>query len=121
MNISPILSVNQPCDETLQWTKGQLLQADIRFVQTFDLHAARAGSHDCQCPNHGTGECDCQMVVLLVYGKGTEPATLFLHGNNGQTWLSIAESPRQKTDTKLHTAIRQALGGKIAVFPSKIE
>jgi hypothetical protein len=85
MNISPFLSVNQPCDETLHWAKEQLSQANLRAVQTFDLHAARVGLHDCSCPNHGTDECDCQMEVLLVYGKSVEPTTLILHGNDGQT------------------------------------
>jgi hypothetical protein len=109
MNISPFLSVNHPCDEALQWTKKQLLKADLRAVQTFDLHTARVGLHDCSCPNHGTNECDCQMVVLLVYGQAAEPATLIMHGNDGQTWLSIADNPRQRADAKLITAIQQAL------------
>ena len=109
MNISPFLSINQLCDEALQWTKERLLQAGLRVVQTFDLHAARAGLHDCPCPNHGTDECDCQMVVVLVYGKAEEPVTLILHGNDGQTWLSIADSPRQRSDAKLSTEIKQAL------------
>ena len=109
MNISPFLSINQLCDEALQWTKERLLQAGLRVVQTFDLHAARVGSHDCPCPNHGTYECDCQMVVMLVYGKAEEPVTLILHGNDGQTWLSIADSPRQKPDTKLTAEIKQVL------------
>jgi hypothetical protein len=109
MNTSPFLSVNHPCDQTLQWTKVQLLEAGLHPVQTFDLRAARTGLHDCHCPNHGTNECDCQMVVVLVYGKVEEPATLILHGNDGQTWLSIAEDPRQRPDTKLTAEIRQAL------------
>ena len=109
MNTSPFLSINHPCDKTLQWAKTQLAQADLRAVQTFDLHAARVGLHDCPCPNHATDECDCQMVVLLVYGKDAEPATLILHGNNGQTWLSIVDNPLQRADTKLITAIRQTL------------
>ncbi len=113
MNFFPFLSVNQPCDETSQWTKMQLSQANLRAVQTFDLHAARSGLHDCACPNHGTEECDCQMVVLLVYGKNTEPETLILHGNDGQTWLSIAETPNQKKNTDTETAIRNALGRKL--------
>jgi hypothetical protein len=49
------------------------------------------------------------MVILLVYGKAEEPVTLILHGNDGQTWLSIAEGPRQRSDTKLPAEIRQAL------------
>jgi|GEM_PF-447094 len=117
MNISPFLSVNQSCDGTLQWTKEQLAQVGLRTVQTFDLHTARAGLHDCPCPNHGTIECDCQMVVVLVYGKtedvstllSTSPVTLILHGNDGQTWLSLADSPGQKFDMNLSAEIKQAL------------
>jgi len=109
MNISPFLSVNHPCDETLQWAKKQLLQADLRAVQTFDLHAARVGLHDCPCPNHGTNECDCQMVVLLVYGKAEGPVTLILHGNDGQTWLSLVNTPLQHVDPIIQSSIEQAL------------
>ena len=109
MNISPFLSVNHSCSETLQWTKKQLLQAGLHPIQTFDLLTARLAMHDCPCPNHGTNECDCQMVVLLVYGKVAEPTTMILHGNNGQTWISIADDPRQEVDAKLITSIQQAL------------
>jgi hypothetical protein len=49
------------------------------------------------------------MVILLVYGDAPEPLTLILHGNNGQTWLSIADSPRQNADVGLYAATRQAL------------
>jgi hypothetical protein len=113
MNIFPFSSVNRPCAETLRWTKMQLSQANLRAVQTFDLNIARSALHDCSCPNHGTEECDCQMVVLLVYGKATEPETLILHGNDGRTWLSIAEIPNQKKNTDTVTAIRHALGSKL--------
>jgi hypothetical protein len=109
MNISPFLSVNYSCDETLQWATEQLSQAGLRPLQTFDLHTARLALHDCPCPNHGTNECDCQMVVVLVYGKAEEPLTLILHGNEGQTWLSFADDPRQPARTEFLQAIRQAL------------
>lgn len=121
MNISPFLSINLPCDETLQWTKKQLLQADLRSIQTFDLHTARLAMHDCPCPNHGTDECGCQMVVLLVYGKAAEPATLILHGNDGQTWASIASDSQQRTDAKLINSIREALELEVPLSNSKAE
>jgi len=122
MNISPFLSINHSCDEALQWTREQLLQAGLRPVQTFDLHAARVGLHDCPCPNHGTEECDCQMVVLLIYGKAsnvstppnTNPVTLILHGNNGQTWVSLVESPDQKINVNTAIAIKDALAEKLS-------
>ena len=113
MNISPFLSVNRPSDEALQWTKKQLLEAGLRPIQTFDLHAARVGLHDCPCPHHGTDDCDCQMVVLLVYGKAGEPLTLILHGHDEQIWFSIADNPRQRADPKLMSVIQQALGVKV--------
>ena len=107
MNTSPFLSVNRSCDKTLQLTTQRLQQAGLRSVQTFDLHTARIGSHVCQCPNHGTEACDCQMVVLLVYGDTVEPVTLILHGNDGQTWLSTPEGPTPKSGLK--EQIRQVL------------
>ena len=110
MNISPFLSIPYSCDEALKWSNERLAQAGFRPVQTFDLHTARAALHDCPCPNHGTVECDCQMVVVLVYGKVEEPVTLILHGNNGQTWLSLADGPHQRSDLKLSTEIKQVLG-----------
>lgn len=109
MNVSPFLSVTQPCGEALQWVNKQLQKAGLRPVQTFDLSAARNALHECACPNHGTEACDCQMVVVLVYGDTPEPLTLILHGNNGQTWFSMADYPRQGLDAKLSAEIRQAL------------
>ena len=115
MNTHPFLSINHPCDEALHWVREQLTQAGLRSVQTFDLHAARAGLHDCPCPNHGTNACDCQMVILLVYGESEEPETLILHGNNGETWLSIAETVASKTADSLTDHIITTLSGKQAI------
>jgi len=93
MNIDPFFSINYSCETVLQWTIKQLTQAGLNAVLTFDLHVARAGLHDCPCPNHGTDECDCQLVVLMVYGDTDMPETLILHGNGEKTWLSISDAP----------------------------
>lgn len=112
MNNSPFLSVNKPCHESVQWTKKQLLDVDLRVVQTFDLQTARIGVHDCSCPNHRNEECDCQMVVLLVYGLTADPATLTLHGNDGQTRFSL----NQLGDDQLIKMIEQALEIRASAF-----
>jgi hypothetical protein len=54
------------------------------------------------------------MIVLLVYGEAAEPATLILHGNNGQTWVSVTDDPAQRTDKKLITSIRHVLNSQAA-------
>lgn len=110
MNISPFLTVGRTCDQTLPWVQQQLTRAGLRTVQTFDLHAARAALHDCRCPNHGTDQCDCQLLVLLVYGALEEPVSLIMHGNDGQTWISVSEDVR--TDAGLADQIRKILNVK---------
>ena len=109
MNIFPFLSTGHPCDQSLKWATRQLSQAGLHPFQTFDLHTARAGLHNCSCPNHGTEQCDCQMVVLLIYGRSPEPVTLILHGNNGLTWFSMVESAQSRSDTNLSDEIKTVL------------
>jgi len=82
----------------------------MRVMQTFDLRLTSPLKPGyCTCPHHGTDQCDCQMIVLLIYGNEERPVSLILHGNDGQTWLAIADDPRQRADVKLITAIQQAL------------
>lgn len=117
--LSPFCTIACSCDDALQWTKQRLSQADLHAMQTFDLHSARLTLQDCPCPRHGTNECDCQMIVLLVYGNAMEPATLILHGNDRQTWISIAENPNQRIDRKMISAIQEALEVKAPVSISQ--
>ena len=107
--LSPFISIDFSCNQALQIAKTQLSEAGLSTVQTFNLNTARLGMNNCCCPNHGKEACDCQMIVLLVYGDVAEPATLILHGNNGQTWISIADSASQRGDPKLATRIRHVL------------
>ena len=115
MTTFPFLTVDVSCETALQMTKRKLSLAGLRALQTFDLHTARAGLHDCPCPNHGTEVCDCRMVVLLVYGETPQPATLILHGNDGQTWFSMADNPSQRADISLSANIHRALEIKATV------
>ena len=106
--LTPFLSLNYPGDKSLVWLKEQLATANLRVVQTFDLNTARHAQDNCPCPHHGTEQCDCQMVVLLVYAGTAEPATLILHGNDGQTWISLVEQPDEQRGNEAIRAIHKA-------------
>lgn len=106
---TPLFSANRPYHEVLPWLKQRLSQVGLRVMQTFDLNSARADLEDCPCPHHGTGQCNCQMIVLLVYGKASGPATLILHGNDGRTWLSLVNTPQQQVTSSIQTSIEAAL------------
>ena len=115
MTTSSFLIVDLPCDMALQAAKKKLLQGGLRALQAFDLHTARHTQQDCPCPHHGTADCDCQMVVLMVYGESAEPVPLILHGSDGQTRFSIADDPSQRIDKKLVASIKEALDIRAAV------
>lgn len=109
-SLPPFFSANRSYDEVLPWLKQQLSRAGLRVIQTFDLRLTTALKLGyCSCPHHGTGQCDCQMVVLLVYGGDLKPATLILHGNDGQTWLSLIDHPGQRAEAETISAIQKAL------------
>ncbi len=122
-HLIPLVTLRQPTGAVIRRLTRRLRLGGFRVEQTFDLQAARQSHTDCPCPNHGTEDCDCQMVILLVYGDAsdvstpldTSPATLFLHGNDGQTWLSIADEPRQRLNPKLLAGIRQALNAPVSI------
>jgi hypothetical protein len=101
----PILYLQQPWDHAVPYFVERLKQSGLQVIRTFDLHETRVNETSCTCPHHGTEKCDCQMVVLLVYGKENQPASMVAHGHNGQTWFSLVEF-LGGTNARLETQIR---------------
>lgn len=108
-NLTSLITLDRPWEEALDWLDQSLARAGLRLLRTFDLHDARFDLDGCPCPNHGTEECGCQMVVVLVYGQAAQPATLILHGCDGETRLSLVNTPIQQADPALQTSIKDAL------------
>jgi hypothetical protein len=76
----------------------------LQVVRSFDLrtaHGAHSAHDGCACPYHGTAECTCQYVVLLVYGESGAPATLTLHGREAQTQVRIVRDAGNRPDERL--------------------
>ncbi len=107
--LMPFLALDQTCPQVQMQVHAKLTGAGFHVLQTFDLQVARLAHPDCPCPHHGTEQCNCQMVVLLVYRKQGEPATLVIHGQDGKTWLSLAHQAGARPEPRLETAIRHAL------------
>jgi len=104
---SPFLTLDQSCADAVDWVADKVSQAGLLVVRTFDLQVARHAQIVCPCPHHGTDQCDCQMVVLLVYEANRQPVTLIAHGYNNQTWFSVVDTPQQRADPRVETTIRQ--------------
>lgn len=110
MSVSPpFLFVNKACDEAVAEAVQQLVSANLQVLRTFDFHNSPSTFTQCTCPNHGTEQCDCQLVVLLVYRDKLPPTSLVAHGHDGKTWFALVDSPEQRAAPRSIAAIRQAL------------
>lgn len=117
----PFLALDQTSEKVQAWVNEKLTGAGLRVVPTFDLQVARTAHPDCSCPHHGTDECNCQMIVLLVYDKQDDPVTLVIHGQDGKTWLSLATPVRTRSRQSLESSVRNVLVPRHPLPPSSIE
>jgi hypothetical protein len=122
---SAILTLQSDSSTVIEESTRRLDSAGLQVMRSFDLKIARAAHVNCTCPYHGTDQCDCQMVVLLVYSQDGPPVTLVIHGRDGQTQIALVDTPEQRPTPQLVNAIRQAIfpvdeqGRKIASFRLK--
>lgn len=117
---SPILTLDQSCDDAVDWVVNKVTQAGLLVMRTFDLQAARDPQITCPCPHHDTDSCDCQMVVLLVYAGNLAPVTVIAHSYNHQTWFSVVDTPQQRVDPHIETIIRQ-IAAQAIYHPCEVE
>jgi len=105
-------SIAIDCREAAEQLSGHLAEAGFRVTRSFDLQSARQAlrdPEDCPCPHHGSTDCTCQYVVLLV-GVGNEPPlTLLAHGHDGATHLSMDTA---RPGTKVLEIVRAAIAGQ---------
>jgi hypothetical protein len=120
-SLLPFLVLEKTCDQALYWANHELHSAGFRVVQTFDLQVARLAHPDCTYPHHGEAECNCQMVVLLVYRKQEDPATLIIHGQENKSWISLAAPVDRHNNQQLEIAIRHILTPRLPDVPSSTE
>lgn len=111
----PFQVLELPCDQAVVWVTNRMTTLGLVVMQTFNLRIAQIIRADCPCPIHGTGECDCQVIVMLVYRTGSEPSTLLVHGFGGRTWLSLANPAQRPMDKHLEENIRSSLALSLPV------
>jgi hypothetical protein len=119
--LMPFLVLDRSYDQVLVWVKQKLAGAGFRVLKTFDLQVARLAHPECPCPHHETDDCDCQMIVLLVYGKQEDPATLVIHGMDSRSWVSLSGPAGRRASQYLEAVIRRAIMPQLASGPSSIE
>jgi len=92
MNNSLLFDCNG--ETAAQAATDSLTRRDFRVVRSFDLRSAMAAHAGCECPHHGTAQCTCQFVVLLIYGdpsagSGGAPVVITAHSRDAQAQVQI--------------------------------
>jgi hypothetical protein len=102
---SPLLIVPSDCEFVVGRLIKHLASGGFRAERSFDLRRARAVYTACTCPHHGTVNCNCQMIVLLVYFPRGGVHTLVAHGRDGITHLNWSEDLPAAEETALTTIV----------------
>ena len=105
----PFLILEGDGNEAVSYFASQLGLSGLRVIRTFDLQATRHDLVECTCPDHGTDQCDCQIVVMLIYGHDYKPVSIVAHSCDGRTWFSLVDTAQQRADPYLVRVIHQAL------------
>jgi len=105
---TPFLTLPCGFEQAITWAQPYMAQAGIQSLRTFDLRDARQ-ARGLPCPQHGARGCDCQMAVLLVYQEDCQPLTLLVHSSNGETRLSVVDTPEQRANPLLESRLVQVL------------
>lgn len=107
-----LLTVSLESEAAVAKVIQRLSEDGLQVVRSFDLQIARSAHKHCVCNYHGTEQCDCQMIVLLVYEQQGQPLTMVVHSRNGQTHIEMVETPQQRPGWHLKDAILRALASE---------
>ena len=108
-NNSPFVILSISCDKAVIWAIEKLELAGLQSIRTFDLQAARLAHSDCPCPHHGTEQCSCQMIVLLIYHANTSPVTMVIHGSEETSWFYLINTLQQPVSHQQEKSIQDVL------------
>ena len=87
----PLRVVDLRCSTFVEPLKKAFSDAGLWSFQSFDLQSTRALHEGCTCEYHGTNQCTCELVVLLVYRALGDPITLVLDGRDEKTYIFIVD------------------------------
>ena len=103
-------TVRITCDELVHLLTRALKARGYSVHRSFDLGSAKDSlreSHNCLCPHHGTTQCTCQYIVLLVRTDQDVPFSIVAHVHNDGTDLSVEHSLTTDTSALLGDILRE--------------
>lgn len=104
-----LLTLNLESKKAVERMIKRLAADGLQVIPSFDLRNAKSIHVGSACSHHGDAECDCQMLVLLVYDDLGVPLTLIVHGKDQKTHFALAQPAEKEYERKLKTKVLQAI------------
>jgi hypothetical protein len=104
-----LLSLNLDSNKAVERIMDRLTADGMEVIRSFDLLSAKATQVNCTCPKHGNDDCDCQLVVLLVYDNRGTMLTMVAHGKDNKTHFALVDPPNHALQKLLRNKIMGAL------------
>ncbi|GIK37536.1 MAG: hypothetical protein BroJett011_13690 [Chloroflexota bacterium] len=101
--------LNTDSETAAQTVTAILARQGHRVLRSFDLRSALVAHPERVCPCHGTSPCNCQFVVLLVYGRAARPVVVIAHGHDQETSLQLVPDPQERPDPDLAGEVMAAI------------
>ena len=104
-----IKNMRRDCQTSVHDVSECLQNGGYQVLQVFNLQVARATQPSSCCPIHGMEQCDCQLVIFLVYAGDKQSVTLMVYGNDCETSVEIVNTLVQPACPEMLPTIRQLL------------
>ena len=105
----PVFIIESPCAQFVERLKIALIDKGFLVLQSFDLQSTRIIHDDCSCPHHGANQCNCEVIVLLIYQGRSAPIPILLDGRDGKTFVSIVIEMEDPSFSHLAEIIEQII------------
>ena len=119
LNFTPLLTLAQSHEEAISDVTLNLRSNGLQVVRSFDLQSACASYPGQLCPHHQEEVCDCQLVVLLIYGGVSQPVSLIAHSNDGITQIGLGQFPDGRPNPLLESRVTEVLNAARTVVPMR--
>jgi hypothetical protein len=110
----PILKLNLSCAQTAAWVIECLTQVNLSVIRTFNMQWLPS-EDDSQVEDAGQEADGGHRVIIFLVRRGSAWATLLLHGEDNQTWISISKPPTAQEDAGLAALIQSILQSEARV------
>jgi hypothetical protein len=122
--VNESLVFNCDSETALKAVRTSLARHGLSAARSFDLRSALGAHSGCECPHHGTAQCNCQFVVLLVYsqaplqgGEAVEPVVITTHSRDNRTEARIVHDAVTLPDPRLAEEVMAALVEAAIMLP----